>query len=102
LIRRPPSSTLFPYTRSSDLGVVGPVSPLVRAGIVEEVDVAPALQVLIAPAVLPPLLAELLRGGVALTRVVGQDRIEGGGIEADRSEEHTSELQSLRHLVCRL
>src|ERR1035438_8068815 len=27
----------------------------------------------------------------------------GGGITAyDRSEEHTSELQSLRHLVCRL
>src|ERR1035441_5381323 len=24
------------------------------------------------------------------------------GVEADRSEEHTSELQSLRHLVCRL
>src|ERR1039458_339205 len=24
------------------------------------------------------------------------------GIERDRSEEHTSELQSLRHLVCRL
>src|SRR5262245_63647081 len=25
-----------------------------------------------------------------------------GGHEVDRSEEHTSELQSLRHLVCRL
>src|SRR5471030_765307 len=24
------------------------------------------------------------------------------GVELDRSEEHTSELQSLRHLVCRL
>src|ERR1035441_2620931 len=26
----------------------------------------------------------------------------GGEIDEDRSEEHTSELQSLRHLVCRL
>src|SRR5262245_64957283 len=26
----------------------------------------------------------------------------GGAYQADRSEEHTSELQSLRHLVCRL
>src|SRR5262245_32088804 len=25
-----------------------------------------------------------------------------GGVQVDRSEEHTSELQSLRHLVCRL
>src|SRR5205814_8036492 len=26
----------------------------------------------------------------------------GGGVNRGRSEEHTSELQSLRHLVCRL
>src|SRR5437899_9514107 len=34
----------------------------------------------------------------------GLGRIPGsiGGITALRSEEHTSELQSLRHLVCRL
>src|SRR5205814_2579164 len=30
------------------------------------------------------------------------DVIEGGGVVSVRSEEHTSELQSLRHLVCRL
>src|ERR1039458_10887335 len=28
--------------------------------------------------------------------------IRGSGLEIKRSEEHTSELQSLRHLVCRL
>src|SRR5471030_3479896 len=28
--------------------------------------------------------------------------IQGGITQAQRSEEHTSELQSLRHLVCRL
>src|SRR5258705_1347495 len=27
---------------------------------------------------------------------------EGGQVHVERSEEHTSELQSLRHLVCRL
>src|SRR5205814_7071343 len=37
----------------------------------------------------------------ALSRVSGQSRLpENSG--ARRSEEHTSELQSLRHLVCRL
>src|SRR5437899_13076986 len=30
------------------------------------------------------------------------DRIDGPLLDAARSEEHTSELQSLRHLVCRL
>src|SRR5438045_4462123 len=33
-------------------------------------------------------------------RGAGLDRI--GGQAGERSEEHTSELQSLRHLVCRL
>src|SRR5262245_64416601 len=28
--------------------------------------------------------------------------VEGGRLPSRRSEEHTSELQSLRHLVCRL
>src|SRR2546422_7864123 len=28
--------------------------------------------------------------------------VSGGGLEQDRSEEHTSELQSRLHLVCRL
>src|SRR5262245_66678789 len=48
-------------------------------------------------------------GAQARIRLMGDDRdIAGhvdsiaGGIADDRSEEHTSELQSLRHLVCRL
>src|SRR5262245_41277264 len=32
----------------------------------------------------------------------GEPAVEGGGYLGLRSEEHTSELQSLRHLVCRL
>src|SRR2546422_3335178 len=33
---------------------------------------------------------------------VGCERIPEGGLLRDRSEEHTSELQSRLHLVCRL
>src|SRR2546422_7517304 len=72
MIRRPPRSTLFPYTtlfRSLGLRVV------FRAGV-------PRIR---------PLSTAALRGARA--------RIRGDG---ERSEEHTSELQSRLHLVCRL
>src|SRR5437899_10096591 len=62
MIRRPPRSTLFPYTtlfRSAE-----PVQRRMRA----------------------------LQHAIALHQVHA----------FERSEEHTSELQSLRHLVCRL
>src|SRR2546429_3472682 len=71
MIRRPPRSTLFPYTtlfRSSGAG------SCVR------------LQVL-------TLRALPVRSGVVGCRRARQER---------RSEEHTSELQSRLHLVCRL
>src|SRR2546426_8633012 len=70
MIRRPPRSTLFPYTtlfRSPGLGAVRDVA---RA---REDD----------------------------RRVVG-DQLDGDGVPAGRSEEHTSELQSPCNLVCRL
>src|SRR4051794_41745360 len=63
MIRRPPRSTLFPYTtlfRSAELHTL---SDRVAAGL-------------------------------------GLD--EGAVVETERSEEHTSELQSPVHLVCRL
>src|SRR5262245_65301493 len=74
MIRRPPRSTLFPYTT------------LFRSDRHHAVD---------------PRLAD--RGG----DVVARDRdaarlVELDAVLARRSEEHTSELQSLRHLVCRL
>src|SRR5690348_17687997 len=64
MIRRPPRSTLFPYTRSSDL---------------------------------PVWVSKFPVGSSASTR-------SGRCISAraTRSEEHTSELQSPVHLVCRL
>src|SRR5437899_7433782 len=61
MIRRPPRSTLFPYTT------------LFRS-------------------VLGQLQFELLLAFLDLVRL----------LFSPRSEEHTSELQSLRHLVCRL
>src|SRR5258705_10093878 len=89
MIRRPPRSTLFPYTtlfRSLELAV-----HLLRGdpglGVVADLrDRGPA-RLLVAEAD--------LHGGVA----VDLDRAD---LRDDRSEEHTSELQSLRHLVCRL
>src|SRR3712207_7127505 len=81
MIRRPPRSTLFPYTtlfrslRVGDAGEEDP-APSVERGV--EVGVAPE---------------------VPVQRV--QDR-RGLRAERGRSEEHTSELQSRQYLVCRL
>src|SRR3989441_3702563 len=75
MIRRPPRSTLFPYTT------------LFRSGII----------------------SALGRGNVGIADY--EDFIQtdasinpgnSGGALVNRSEEHTSELQSLAYLVCRL
>src|SRR5687768_17735525 len=88
MIHRPPRSTLFPYTtlfRSRDHG-----RP--RASLEEGLDDARRL------------LAATEAAGISLTAVT--DRLLDEGVrlfaEAFRSEEHTSELQSRLHLVCRL
>src|SRR2546425_7142144 len=78
MIRRPPRSTLFPYTT------------LFRS--------LPPLAYLLIPLI--GLLAGCSRTGAEEdlgTRAPGQEPDQG-----DRSEEHTSELQSLAYLVCRL
>src|SRR2546422_2145160 len=82
MIRRPPRSTLFPYTtlfRSLP-------ARWQRMGVDD--DALSALSRLPTLPVLPRLLGALLRRRPL--------RAEG------RSEEHTSELQSRLHLVCRL
>src|SRR5258705_2065829 len=93
MIRRPPRSTLFPYTplsRSLDpaADLAAGARRLRRGGVPR--------------AARPPQsrrrAGEQLPGGAAALRVWQ----EHGDREARRSEEHTSELQSLRHLVCRL
>src|SRR2546422_5559499 len=80
MIRRPPRSTLFPYTtlfRSFERGdVIG---------------------------------GDAIGERVGTTGVFGDVAADGAGLlaggiwrEVKRSEEHTSELQSRLHLVCRL
>src|SRR2546429_4016714 len=86
MIRRPPRSTLFPYTtlfRSlffNDSVVIG----WVRGGFIE-------------------VAAQDPRQGV-IFYVLDQTPVEKPQFmrHNDRSEEHTSELQSRLHLVCRL
>src|SRR5258708_18407805 len=79
MIRRPPRSTLFPYTTLFRSVVVAERGGVDRGG-------------------------AAAAGGDADGRRIGQgDRqIAGKAGGDDRSEEHTSELQSPDHLVCRL
>src|SRR2546422_6346900 len=85
MIRRPPRSTLFPYTtlfrsigEHTDYNG-GPVLP---------VALAARTSVAVGPA----------EAGVLEVVSARDGRLE----RVDRSEEHTSELQSRLHLVCRL
>src|SRR2546430_4180352 len=78
MIRRPPRSTLFPYTtlfRSVRRWLSGAPAGCVNL----------------------PSLGESLRDGSAGSE--GQSPLSTNGV---RSEEHTSELQSQSNLVCRL
>src|SRR5438270_6580038 len=78
MLRRPPRSTLFPYTTSSDL----------PADLSEETfqnsPVSPR----------QPILSNF--------RVLARTNVVLRGQATKRSEEHTSELQSQSNLVCRL
>src|SRR5437899_5433114 len=77
MIRRPPRSTLFPYTtlfRSRDVEVI----------------------------LGKWLAAVLLYACILLLTALNFAFLFKYGNPDWRSEEHTSELQSLRHLVCRL
>src|SRR2546425_9272229 len=88
MIRRPPRSTLFPYTtlfRSRAVFRMRVV--VVKARPVAQHQVALDLDV-----------AQFARG--VLRVVIGLGRVLAHFV--DRSEEHTSELQSLAYLVCRL
>src|SRR3712207_8859183 len=83
MIRRPPRSTLFPYTT---------LFRSVRAG----VDAAPAPVEVEDLAELAVLDHRLHAAGASL------EEGQVGRQQAERSEEHTSELQSRQYLVCRL
>src|SRR3712207_7395157 len=90
MIRRPPRSTLFPYTTlfRSAMAVLGP---------------APAAAMGLARA-LGDAARSGTRGIYFLNNVTTYATLPLlGGLALDwRSEEHTSELQSRQYLVCRL
>src|SRR3712207_9441508 len=102
MIRRPPRSTLFPYTtlfRSLVLEALAPLGEL-AAQDGPGLDVDEAVGV-VASAV--PLVRALDVGQVGEGDDVVVDPGRGGIQRVDaRSEEHTSELQSRQYLVCRL
>src|SRR2546425_7038256 len=91
MIRRPPRSTLFPYTTlfRSKIGTIA--GCFVRSGVIPRTG-----------------RVRIIRNGVegydgtlaSLKRFKEDVREVREGFE--RSEEHTSELQSLAYLVCRL
>src|SRR5258708_24653329 len=81
MIRRPPRSTLFPYTTLFRSQIARFIGPSRVVGNIRDNH---------------SLFRE--RSGAARTSVrTNRPRCDGG-----RSEEHTSELQSPDHLVCRL
>src|SRR3712207_6918015 len=83
MIRRPPRSTLFPYTtlfRSADDGSRGPAWT--------DGQIATALDASLST--------------IARVRQRFVTRGLDAALRGQRSEEHTSELQSRQYLVCRL
>src|SRR3712207_6866247 len=86
MIRRPPRSTLFPYTtlfRSIERGQTHALMGPNGSG--------------------KSTLANTLMGNPSYEVTEGKIVLDGEDLtEADRSEEHTSELQSRQYLVCRL
>src|SRR3712207_8547215 len=90
MIRRPPRSTLFPYTTLFRSVLGQPV-----ADVLVERRVPDRRRVAVAQVEDGVVQARV--GRVAIAR---DERREG--VEEERSEEHTSELQSRQYLVCRL
>src|SRR3712207_7284380 len=82
MIRRPPRSTLFPYTTlfRSEVSAVEPAVAEGLRGLLRVVPVA----------------------GGGVRAAVHDLALDAGADRLVRSEEHTSELQSRQYLVCRL
>src|SRR3712207_8665351 len=88
MIRRPPRSTLFPYTTLFRSGLLrtglDPIQPQYQKG-----NVSPRGK-----------LGDIQRAANLIP--VCAVPLQVPGIDCSRSEEHTSELQSRQYLVCRL
>src|SRR3712207_9134109 len=102
MIRRPPRSTLFPYTtlfRSRDLAGALSVHGLMDRAVRRLPD-----QDIVNAEILDEVPFLLRRGRMAARFLCGIGHVQMFGIAdaRERSEEHTSELQSRQYLVCRL
>src|SRR3712207_7642944 len=91
MIRRPPRSTLFPYTTlfrslSADLPGIGQIGDEPIRVTVQRVHAS----------------CDLFRLVLGPVDVDAADARDAGTVVPVRSEEHTSELQSRQYLVCRL
>src|SRR5947199_5131645 len=86
MIRPPSRSTLFPYTTLFRSGILTQAWKLPRGALLNELYRYCFLSSIFSE------ISNFVCGGVP----------QGHGDLYIRSEEHTSELQSLRHLVCRL
>src|SRR2546427_12668896 len=102
MIRRPPRSTLFPYTTlfRSRIGQILAVTFTDAA--TQELRKRIRERLALAARLVDLEPAEGEAPDVCLTREVLQRHLQGGSESATRSEEHTSELQSQSNLVCRL
>src|SRR3712207_7201587 len=91
MIRRPPRSTLFPYTTlfRSAYGPTGFVTMYVKLATGED------------PWSLYTIAGMSVISGVSSVPITVMFCLSSAAL-ADRSEEHTSELQSRQYLVCRL
>src|SRR3712207_9141862 len=102
MIRRPPRSTLFPYTTLFRSVRLVPVRPFPAGGLEEDCAAGGLVGVHRGEPARPvalPLLAGVHDPVGLVERLAGPraDVLAGA-----RSEEHTSELQSRQYLVCRL
>src|SRR3712207_8159721 len=89
MIRRPPRSTLFPYTTLFRSKTAGP--DLGYGNYADAIVEAPSGQLTVPD-------ARMRRAIMALRN----DPDAAAAMAGARSEEHTSELQSRQYLVCRL
>src|SRR3712207_9505615 len=102
MIRRPPRSTLFPYTtlfRSRPFGVEPFPCPVTRSRLSDLLMQRPSVSYMVG---LRSPCAPECRLVCSSCKAFIIRMVEPRGYPTRRSEEHTSELQSRQYLVCRL
>src|SRR2546425_12653427 len=102
MIRRPPRSTLFPYTTLFRSCLMRSPHKSARERILETAD-----DLFYSEGIHAVGIDTIIdKSGVAKMSLyrnfASKDDLVAAYLEARRSEEHTSELQSLAYLVCRL